>query len=35
VSNEPDTAYVQFSPSAQLREVSAVMMKNMQEMQGA
>jgi hypothetical protein len=35
VSNEPDTEYVQFSPSAELREVSAVIMKNMQEMQGA
>jgi hypothetical protein len=35
VSNEPDTEYVQFSPSAELREVSAVIMKNMQDMQGA
>ena len=35
VSNEPDTEYVQFSPTAELREVSAVIMKNMQEMQGA
>ena len=35
VGNEPDTEYVQFSPSAELREVSAVIMKNMQEMQGA
>jgi hypothetical protein len=35
VSNEPDTEYVQFSPTPELREVSAVIMKNMQEMQGA
>jgi hypothetical protein len=33
VGNEPDTEYVQFSPSDELREVSAVIMKNMQEMQ--
>jgi hypothetical protein len=34
VSNEPGTEYVQFSPSDDLREVSAMIMKNMQEMQG-
>jgi AraC-like ligand binding domain len=33
VHNEPDSEYVQFSPSEELREVSAVIMKNMQEMQ--
>ena len=33
VGNEPDTEYVQFSPSDKLREVSEVIMKNMQEMQ--
>jgi hypothetical protein len=33
VGNEPDSEYVQFSPSDELREVSAVIMKNMQEMQ--
>jgi hypothetical protein len=33
VSNEPGTEYVQFSPSDELREVSAMIMKNMQEMQ--
>jgi len=33
VSNEPDSEYVQFSPSAELAEVSAVIMKNMQAMQ--
>jgi len=35
VGNEPGTEYVQFSPTAELREVSEVIMKNMQEMQGA
>jgi hypothetical protein len=34
VANQPDTEYVQFSPSAELQEVSAVIMRNMQEMQG-
>jgi hypothetical protein len=34
VSNERDTEYVQFSPANELREVSAVIMKNMQEAQG-
>jgi hypothetical protein len=34
VGNEPDTEYVQFSPSEELREVTAVIMKNMQAMQG-
>jgi hypothetical protein len=34
VSNEPDTEYVQFSPTEELREVSAVIMTNMQAMQG-
>jgi hypothetical protein len=33
VGNEPDSEYVQFSPSNELREVSAVIMKNMQAMQ--
>jgi hypothetical protein len=33
VGNEPDTEYVQFSPSDELREVSAAIMKNMQAMQ--
>ena len=33
VGNEPDTEYVQFSPSDKLREVSEVIMKNMKEMQ--
>jgi AraC-like ligand binding domain len=32
---EAGSELVQFSPSAELREVEAVMMKNMQEMQGA
>jgi len=31
VGNEPGTEYVQFSPTDELREVSAVIMKNMQE----
>ena len=35
VQNEPGTEYLQFSPSDELRKVSEVMMKNMQEMQGA
>jgi ribosomal protein L16 Arg81 hydroxylase len=34
VTNEPDTEYVQFSPTDELREVSAMIMKNMQEGQG-
>jgi hypothetical protein len=33
VENEPGSEYLQFSPSAELREVSAVIMRNMQEMQ--
>jgi hypothetical protein len=33
VGNEPDTEYVQFSPTDELREVSAVIMNNMQAMQ--
>ncbi|TML24752.1 MAG: cupin domain-containing protein [Actinobacteria bacterium] len=33
VGNDPDTEYVQFSPSEELREVSAVIMKNMQATQ--
>jgi hypothetical protein len=33
VGNEPGSEYLQFSPSDELREVSAVIMKNMQEMQ--
>jgi ribosomal protein L16 Arg81 hydroxylase len=33
VGNQPDTEYVQFSPSDGLREVSAAIMKNMQAMQ--
>lgn len=33
VGNEPDTEYIQFSPSDKLREVSEVITKNMQEMQ--
>jgi hypothetical protein len=33
VGNEPETEYVQFSPSDQLREVSAVIQKNMEQMQ--
>src|SRR5205809_7742073 len=33
VSNEPGTEFVQFSPSAELRETEAVIMKNMQAMQ--
>ncbi len=33
VSNEPDSEYVQFSPSDDLRVVSETIMKNMQEMQ--
>jgi ribosomal protein L16 Arg81 hydroxylase len=33
VGNEPDTEYVQFSPSDELREVSAVIQKNMEQMQ--
>jgi hypothetical protein len=34
VSNEPGTEYLQFSPTDELHEVSAVIMKNMQEAQG-
>jgi hypothetical protein len=33
VSNEPGSQYLQFSPSAELAEVSAMLMKNMQAMQ--
>jgi Cupin domain len=33
VGNEPGTEYVQWSPSEQLAEVSATMMRNMQAMQ--
>ena len=33
VGNEPETEYVQFSPSDELREVSAVIQKNMEQMQ--
>jgi hypothetical protein len=33
VQNEPGTEYLQFSPSDELRKVSEVLMKNMQEMQ--
>jgi hypothetical protein len=33
VQNDPDTEYLQFSPSDELRKVSEVIMKNMQEMQ--
>jgi hypothetical protein len=33
VANEPNTEYVQFSPSDELREVSAVIQKNMEQMQ--
>jgi hypothetical protein len=33
VGNEPGSEYLQFSPSDELRQVSAVIMKNMQEMQ--
>lgn len=33
VHNEPDSEYVQFSPTAELREVSAAIMKNMQQQQ--
>ena len=32
VGNEPDTEYVQFSPSEELRAVDTVMAKNMQAM---
>ena len=35
VRNEPGTEVVMFSPAEELRETEAVMMKNMQEMQGA
>jgi hypothetical protein len=33
VANEPGTEYLMFSPSEQLAEVTAVVMKNMQAMQ--
>ena len=33
IGNEPDTEYMQFSPTEELREVSAVMMKNLESMQ--
>ena len=35
VGNEPGTEIVLFSPAEQLREVEEVMMRNMQETQGA
>jgi quercetin dioxygenase-like cupin family protein len=35
VANEPGSEYVQFSPSEELKATEAVMMKNMQAMQGA
>jgi hypothetical protein len=35
VANEPDSEYVQFSPTEELKATETVMMKNMQEMQGA
>jgi hypothetical protein len=34
VKNEPDTEILWFSPSQDLRTAEAVMMKNMQAMQG-
>jgi ribosomal protein L16 Arg81 hydroxylase len=34
VQNEPGTEFVSFSPSEELRTAEAVMMKNMQAMQG-
>ena len=34
VQNEPGSQIVQFSPTKELKETSAVIMKNMQEMQG-
>jgi quercetin dioxygenase-like cupin family protein len=34
VTNEPGTEFVSFSPSEELRTAEAVMMKNMQAMQG-
>jgi hypothetical protein len=34
IQNEPGTEYVQFSPTRELNETSAVIMKNMQQMQG-
>jgi quercetin dioxygenase-like cupin family protein len=33
--NDPGTEYVQFSPAAELREVSETIMRNMQAMQSA
>lgn len=33
VQNDPGSEYLQFSPSDELREVSAVIMKNMERMQ--
>jgi hypothetical protein len=35
VQNEPGSEYVQFSPTKELKETEEVIMKNMQEMQGA
>jgi hypothetical protein len=35
VANEPGTEFVQFSPSTELRETEAVIMKNMQAMQAS
>src|SRR5689334_19402414 len=35
VANEPGSEFVQFSPSEELKATEAVIMKNMQEMQGA
>ncbi len=34
VGNEPGTEYVQFSPTEELREVSAAIMKNLEAAQG-
>jgi hypothetical protein len=33
IQNEPGTEYVQFSPTKELKETEAVIMKNMQKMQ--
>jgi hypothetical protein len=35
VGNDPDSEYMQFSPSEQLKEVSDTIMRNMQAMEGA
>ncbi|MDX6675241.1 MAG: hypothetical protein QOH11_2659 [Solirubrobacteraceae bacterium] len=35
VANEPGSEFVQFSPSEELKTTEAVIMRNMQEMQGA